>query len=98
MKSKASEFEKEVVGAKGKVIVDFYAEWCPPCKRLAPLLEELENEGKVKVCKVDVDEEGALAMQFGVTNIPLLVLYEEGKALRSSLGYKTKAELVEFIG
>ena len=98
MKIGAKEFEKEVVGADGKVLVDFYADWCGPCKMLSPILEEVEKEGGVKVCKINVDEEGALAMQFGVASIPMLVLFENGKAVRTTLGYQSKDKVLEFIG
>ncbi|MBQ8911748.1 MAG: thioredoxin [Clostridia bacterium] len=98
MKIGAKEFEKEVLGADGKVLVDFYADWCGPCKMLSPILEEVEKESGVKVCKINVDEEGALAMQFGVASIPMLVLFENGKAVRTTLGYQSKDKVLEFIG
>ena len=98
MKINGQAFEAEVLKAEGKVLVDFYADWCGPCKMLSPILEELEKEGKVKVCKINVDEENALAMQFRVSSIPMLVLFENGKAVRTTLGYQSKDKLLDFIG
>ena len=98
MKINGQAFEAEVLKAEGKVLVDFYADWCGPCKMLSPILEELEKEGKVKVCKINVDEENALAMQFRVSSIPMLVLFENGQALRTTLGYQSKDKLLDFIG
>jgi thioredoxin 1 len=98
MKIRGNEFEKEVLASEGKVLVDFYADWCGPCKMLSPILEEVEKESGVKVCKINVDEEGALAMQYGVASIPMLVLFEKGKAQRTTLGYQSKEKLLQFIG
>ena len=98
MKINGQAFENEVLKAEGKVLVDFYADWCGPCKMLSPILEELEKEGAVKVCKINVDEENALAMQFRVSSIPMLVLFENGKAVRTTLGYQSKDKLLDFIG
>ena len=98
MKIRGNEFEKEVLAAEGKVLVDFYADWCGPCKMLSPILEEVEKESGVKICKINVDEEGALAMQYGVASIPMLVLFEKGKAVRTTLGYQSKEKVLQFIG
>jgi thioredoxin 1 len=98
MKIRGNEFEKEVLASEGKVLVDFYADWCGPCKMLSPILEEVEKESGVKVCKINVDEEGALAMQYGVASIPMLVLFEKGKAVRTTLGYQSKEKVLQFIG
>ena len=98
MKIRGNEFEKEVLASEGKVLVDFYADWCGPCKILSPILEEVEKESGVKVCKINVDEEGALAMQYGVASIPMLVLFEKGKAVRTTLGYQSKEKVLQFIG
>ena len=98
MKINGNDFEKEVLAAEGKVLVDFYADWCGPCKMLSPILEEVEKESGVKVCKINVDEEGALAMQFRVASIPMLVLFENGQPQRTTLGYQSKDKVLEFIG
>ncbi|MBQ7846899.1 MAG: thioredoxin [Clostridia bacterium] len=98
MKINGQAFETEVLRAEGKVLVDFYADWCGPCKMLSPILEELEKEGSVKVCKINVDEENALAIRYRVSNIPMLVLFENGKATKTTLGYQSKEKLLDFIG
>ncbi|MBQ8399291.1 MAG: thioredoxin [Clostridia bacterium] len=98
MKINGQAFETEVLRAEGKVLVDFYADWCGPCKMLSPILEELEKEGSVKVCKINVDEENALAVQYRVSSIPMLVLFENGKATKTTLGYQSKEKLLDFIG
>ena len=79
--------------------MDFWADWCGPCRMLAPVLEEIarDYEGTVKVGKVNVDEQMALAQQFGVTSIPLLVLFKDGKPVAKSLGYRPKEEIVQLL-
>ena len=88
-------FEAEVLKSDIPVLVDFWATWCGPCRMLAPVIEEIANEyaGKVKVGKIDVDQQPELAMQFGVMSIPTLILFKEGKAVAQSLGYKPKAQV-----
>jgi thioredoxin 1 len=79
------------------VLVDFYADWCGPCKRLAPVLEELaaENDGQVLVCKVDVDTNKELAARFGVMSIPLVVCFKNGQPVGQLLGGGSKEKLLE---
>ncbi len=82
-------FEEEVLSAQGKVLIDFYADWCGPCKMLSPLVDKIAQDyPNVKVCKVNVDEEEELAAKFGVMSIPKLVVMENGKIADSSLGYQ----------
>ena len=92
-------FEQEVLNSELPVLVDFWATWCAPCRMLAPIVEEIaaENEGKVKVGKVNVDEEGELAMRYQVSSIPTLLLFENGQLQNKSVGYRPKEELLELL-
>lgn len=76
----------------GECIVDFYAEWCGPCKMIAPILEELKDE--IKIIKVDVDMHQPLAMQYGVMSVPTLLFMKDGKILKQTLGFQSK-EMIE---
>ena len=88
-------FETEVLNSTVPVLLDFWATWCGPCRMIAPTLAQIaeENEGKLKVGKVNVDEQMELAMQFGVTSIPLLVVMEKGKVVNKALGAMPKAKI-----
>lgn len=88
-------FEKEVINNKGIVIVDFWAEWCGPCKVLAPILEEISEERKVKIYKVNVDENPSLAGQFGIKSIPTMVVFENGIRVDQVVGLRPKEEIKE---
>ena len=92
-------FENEVLNAEGKVLVDFWASWCGPCKMIAPVIEELATElaGRAKVGKVNVDEEAELSIQYGVMSIPTILIFENGKVIGKSIGYKDKEELLELL-
>ncbi|MEG0021265.1 MAG: thioredoxin [Bacilli bacterium] len=93
--SNNEEFTKEVKESKELILVDFYAEWCGPCKMLAPNLEQIQNE--IKIAKVNVDELREPAVEFGVMSIPSLFLMKDGKILNQSLGYMDLSQLKEFI-
>ena len=88
-------FEAEVLNSSVPVLLDFWATWCGPCRMIAPALEEIaaENAGKLKVGKVNVDEEMELAMRFGVTSIPLLVVMQDGKVVNKAVGAMPKAKI-----
>ncbi len=88
-------FEEEVIKSQIPVLVDFWATWCGPCMMLAPILEEIatEYEGKVTVGKVNVDEQMKIAQQYGIANIPTMILFKEGHAVNVEVGYMPKEKI-----
>lgn len=92
-------FEEEVLNSNVPVLVDFWASWCGPCKMMAPVVEEIakEMEGKAKVCKVNVDDEQNLAMQYGIMSIPTFLIFKDGKVVNSTLGVQDKQKLINFL-
>ena len=92
-------FESEVVNSKKPVLVDFWAEWCGPCKQIAPVVEEIagEHSDKLKVCKMDVDANRETAVQFGIRSIPTLLIFKNGEVAGSQIGAVSKQQLLEFI-
>ncbi len=92
------EFNEKI--AQGRVLVDFFATWCGPCKMLAPVLEDVDKKGEagdLLIVKVDVDEASDIAMKFGIQSIPTLILFENGKAVKNALGYMPKPQLLNFL-
>ena len=100
VKITAANFEAEVMKSPILVLVDFWATWCGPCRMIAPALEEIAREqaGKVKVGKVNVDEEMELAMQFGITSIPTLMVFKNGQLVNQALGAMPKAQIEALLG
>lgn len=92
-------FEQEVLKANKPVLIDFYADWCGPCKQMGPIVESVAEEvsDNINVFKVNVDEENNLAMQYGISSIPTLVFIKNGEVVRNLVGLRDKKELIEFI-
>jgi thioredoxin 1 len=92
-------FKSEVVGASGPIVVDFWAEWCGPCKMIGPVLEEIaaELKGQVTIAKLNVDENPGVAGSYGIRSIPTLMLFKNGKMASTKIGAAPKSELKRWI-
>ena len=89
------EFDKEVINSKDTVLVDFYADWCGPCRMLGPVLDEISKEKKV--FKVNVDDEMELAQQYGIMSIPCMILFKDGNEDKRLIGLHPKSEIMELF-
>ena len=94
-----SEFEQKVVNAQGAFLVDFWAEWCGPCRQIAPVLDEIANErkDKITIVKVNIDKNPGTPQKYGVRGIPTLIIFKDGKAVSTKVGSLPKSKLVEWI-
>ncbi len=91
-------FDEEVLNFDGRVLVDFWAEWCGPCMMLSPLVDEVSDElDDVKFCKVNCDEARDLALEYGIMTIPNLLLFENGELINQSVGYIEKQDIIDFV-
>lgn len=93
-----SNFEAEVLNSDKTVLLDFWADWCGPCKMIAPIIHEIaEEHPEIKVCKVNVDEEQELALKYQVMSIPTLLVIKDGKITNTSIGAKPKNQILEMF-
>ena len=98
VKLTSANFQQEVLKADKKVLIDFYADWCGPCRMLSPVVDELAEEmPEIKVCKVNVDDEPELAMRYKAMTIPMLVVVENGQVVTTSVGAKPKAAVKKLL-
>ena len=94
----ADNFEQEVLKSDRTVLIDFYADWCNPCRMLSPTVEKIADEREnIKVCKVNVDSEGALAAKFAVDAIPMLAVVRDGKIVKTSVGYIPEQAVLDLL-
>jgi len=99
IKITSKNFQSEIIDSKEPVVVDFWAPWCGPCRAIGPVLEELvqKHSGKVKVAKINVDEEGALAGKFNIRGIPTLIVYHQGKEVGKVVGFHGKPAMEQLF-
>ena len=99
LKITSENFEQEVINADKMVVVDFYADWCGPCKMMAPIIEEIakELEGKAKVGKINIDDNQNLAVEYQVMSIPTIAIFKQGKVIQSFVGVTDKQEILDAV-
>ncbi|MFC0819629.1 thioredoxin [Moraxella marmotae] len=93
------QFEQDVIQSKEPVLVDFYADWCPPCQMIAPMLDELAEDyaGKAKIVKINVDQNPEISARYGIRSIPTLISFKQGKPLQQTAGAMPKPQLAALI-
>ena len=91
-------FDDEVIQGEGKVLVDFWADWCGPCHAVAPILDKLADEHELKLVKVNIDQEQELAQRYGVASIPMMILFENGEPQAAAVGAQPKGALERALG
>lgn len=94
------DFDQKVLGADSPILVDFWAEWCPPCKMVAPVLEQIasERDGKIIIAKLDIDHSPVIAQRYGIMSIPTLVVFNQGQPVEGTVGAVPYGALNEWIG
>ena len=99
IKLNSQNFEEEVLKSDKTVLVDFYADWCGPCKMMSPIVDEVANElvDKVKVCKINVDECPDIAVEYEIMSIPTLIIFKDGYAKKTLVGLSAKTEIIDAI-
>ena len=98
LKISKDNFQNEVINSKSPVLLDFYAEWCGPCRMVSPIVDEIaEERADVKVGKINVDEESELASKFGIYSIPALVVMKDGKIVNQAVGAMPKAQILAML-
>lgn len=98
LKISKDNFQNEVINSESTVLLDFYADWCGPCRMVSPIVDEIaEERADIKVGKINVDEESELAKRFGIFSIPALVVIKDGKIVNQSVGARPKAQILAML-